>query len=520
MPRLAVFVRRFRALVRADPAGVRDGFVAHLLATATGLVAGLVLGSITGTLEALPGLLVLVPAAVGLRGNVFGALGSRCGTLVATGSFRLSRRRDTPVGQNLEASVALSLGMSLLLAVVAKAVAEAFGVQNSISVADFIVVSVVGALVPTAVVLAITVTIAAMGVRREWDVDNVSVPVVTAAGDVVTLPSLFLATYLIRDVPGWLPELLAVFCTAGGLAVLIVPLRSHLTILRRIVGESIPFLLVAGLVSTLAGITIQSRLGALSAEPALLIVIPPLLSLSGSLAGILSARLATKLHLGVIDPSRVAVGPVARRFDARVSDRGADLSRVGDRGRHPRCDHGTRKSRGMADDRGGHARGDAGNRTDLRHGLWRGSRDLPPRVGSRQQRRPHGVVDLRLLGGCILHGGAGYPWALLAEPPNNRLLMGDDRPPRNLKAMLSEAKDTSELMVDLAYAALFFDDEAMAAEVDELEERLRDLVHEMREICVLAARSPREAEQMSSVLHLVSAIERTRRTPRSTSSAS
>ena len=86
--------------------------------------------------------------------------------------------------------------------------------------------------------------------------------------------------------------------------------------------------------------------------------------------------------------------------------------------------------------------------------------------------------------------------------------VADDRPPRNLKAMLSEAKDTSELMVDLAYAALFFDDEAMAAEVHELEERLSDLVHEMREVCVLAARSPREAEQMSSVLHVVSAIER------------
>ncbi|MEI8002316.1 MAG: TrkA C-terminal domain-containing protein [Actinomycetes bacterium] len=83
-----------------------------------------------------------------------------------------------------------------------------------------------------------------------------------------------------------------------------------------------------------------------------------------------------------------------------------------------------------------------------------------------------------------------------------------DKPPRNLKAMLSEAKDTSELMVDLAYAALFFDDEAMANEVHELAERLRDEVHEMREICVLAARAPREAEQMSSVLHLVSAIER------------
>ncbi|HMF82547.1 MAG TPA: TrkA C-terminal domain-containing protein [Acidimicrobiia bacterium] len=84
----------------------------------------------------------------------------------------------------------------------------------------------------------------------------------------------------------------------------------------------------------------------------------------------------------------------------------------------------------------------------------------------------------------------------------------DEKPPRNLKAMLSEAKDASELMVDLGYAALFFDDLAMAEEVMELEERLEALVHEMREVCILAARSPHDAEQMSSVLHVISSIER------------
>ena len=83
-----------------------------------------------------------------------------------------------------------------------------------------------------------------------------------------------------------------------------------------------------------------------------------------------------------------------------------------------------------------------------------------------------------------------------------------DERPRNLKAMLSEAKDTSELMVDLGYAALFFGDERMADEVRELEERLTELVHEMREVCVLAGRSKRDAEQIASVLHVVSAIER------------
>ena len=85
--------------------------------------------------------------------------------------------------------------------------------------------------------------------------------------------------------------------------------------------------------------------------------------------------------------------------------------------------------------------------------------------------------------------------------------MPDDTP-RNLKAMLSEAKDASELMVDLGYAALFFGDADMAEEVQELEERLSGLVHEMREVCVLAARSPHDAEQMSSVLHVIATIER------------
>jgi len=74
--------------------------------------------------------------------------------------------------------------------------------------------------------------------------------------------------------------------------------------------------------------------------------------------------------------------------------------------------------------------------------------------------------------------------------------------------MLVEAKDSSELMVDLAYAALYFGDPDMAEEVDRLEETLDELVHDMRAVCVLAARKPKEAEAMASVLQVVSAIER------------
>ncbi|MGZ4757690.1 MAG: potassium channel family protein [Acidimicrobiales bacterium] len=74
--------------------------------------------------------------------------------------------------------------------------------------------------------------------------------------------------------------------------------------------------------------------------------------------------------------------------------------------------------------------------------------------------------------------------------------------------MLSDAKNTSELMVDLAYASVYFGDPDMAEEVGELEEQFNELVHDMRAVCILAVRRPDEAEAMSSVLGVIGAIER------------
>ena len=85
--------------------------------------------------------------------------------------------------------------------------------------------------------------------------------------------------------------------------------------------------------------------------------------------------------------------------------------------------------------------------------------------------------------------------------------MRDGRP-QNLKEMLAEAKDTSELMVDLSYAALFYNSEDISEEVFRLEERLNDLVYDMRTLAILAARSPADSEQMAGILQVVQDIEK------------
>jgi mgtE-like transporter len=301
--------RRFRALVRSDPAGVGAGFVALVVSAFASLTAGLTLGAITGTLEELPGLLVLVPAAIGMRGNVFGALGSRLGTAIHAGTFSVSRRLDTVVGQNVAAALALSLSTSLVLAVLAKIVSVGFGVTGTISIADFLVISVVGGMLSSVVALFVVIGVTAACVRWEFDLDNVHTPIVTTVGDMVTLPSLFLATYLagIR----WVTPTVAGLCAVGGLAAVVVTQRARLLILRQIVRESVPVLALAGLVDVIAGITVEKRLESFAAFPALLVLVPPFLGQSGSLGGILSSRVSTKLNLGLVSPSRFSLRPVA-----------------------------------------------------------------------------------------------------------------------------------------------------------------------------------------------------------------
>jgi uncharacterized protein with PhoU and TrkA domain len=83
-----------------------------------------------------------------------------------------------------------------------------------------------------------------------------------------------------------------------------------------------------------------------------------------------------------------------------------------------------------------------------------------------------------------------------------------DEQPRNVKELLSEAKDVSELMVDLAYAAVFFNDEDLAGEVEVLEQQMDAYLRRLREVAMLAARSPEDAEAMADVLHVAAAMEK------------
>jgi mgtE-like transporter len=150
-------------------------------------------------------------------------------------------------------------------------------------------------------VLGLTLAIAAQSERRGWDMDNVAAPLITAAGDMVTLPALVIAALLV-DHPLVTP-VIGTVATLLAIAGVIAAWRTGLPLLRRIVAESLPVLLIAGLVDVVAGLTIEKRLESFLAFPALLVLIPPFLEDTGALGGIVASRLASKLHLGTVEPN-------------------------------------------------------------------------------------------------------------------------------------------------------------------------------------------------------------------------
>jgi len=281
---------------------LRQGFVALFLSSTGELVAGLALASIAGILNELVGLAVLIPAAIGMRGAIFGAMGSRLSTAIQTGLFSFNLRRGV-LAENVQAAAVLSLISGIFLAFAARLLCDFLGVRTELSVFDYVVISTVGGTLAGVLLLGITVVVARLSVARGWDMDNIAAPMITACGDILTLPAIVLATFLI-NIPVF-SSVLAGLLILFAVGVMVVAFRIGAPSLRRILAESLPILALTGTVTILVGVALQDREEQFFTLLALSTLLPAFLQEGGALGGILSSRLSSKIHLGLLSPRGV-----------------------------------------------------------------------------------------------------------------------------------------------------------------------------------------------------------------------
>jgi len=80
--------------------------------------------------------------------------------------------------------------------------------------------------------------------------------------------------------------------------------------------------------------------------------------------------------------------------------------------------------------------------------------------------------------------------------------------PISVRDLITEMKDLSELMIDLAYSAALFNSRPLAEEVIEMERRVDNLAYLLDMSAMVAARDPRDAESLVAVSMVASAADK------------
>lgn len=182
-------------------ASYREGFPAIAASAVGGLLAGVILGGMDAQLEALPGLLVLVPALLATRGNVYGTFASRIASGLHQGLVDPQIRPD----DRLQAAAAAAMSNNLLASGLAAVLTVAILRELGRPVADLPVllgIAILAAFLAGLVLSAVVVVVMMLGFRRGIDPDTLVGPLVTTTGDVIGIGFLLVAVELALSLGG------------------------------------------------------------------------------------------------------------------------------------------------------------------------------------------------------------------------------------------------------------------------------------------------------------------------------
>ena len=281
---------------------IKEGLIALLICAIGDLVAGLILGRMTFFLETFPGLLVVIPGAIGMRGNIFGSFASRLSTSLHIGLISPEFEFSEDLNNNIFASFVLTLVLSIFLGIVAKIFCILLH-YPSMELIDFILICTIAGLISNLIMLPITMIVSFKSFEHGWDPDNITSPIIAAFGDLFTLPaiiaSIFILNYL--DVNFIVKDaVLAIILIAVIISFVYCYRMSDET--RTILRQSTPILLLCSFLGGSAGGILNSSVETLLTNPSLLALVPLFSGESGSLISILGARLSSGLHSGLVEP--------------------------------------------------------------------------------------------------------------------------------------------------------------------------------------------------------------------------
>jgi mgtE-like transporter len=163
-----------------------------------GILAGSTLGVMTDLLEQIPGLIVVIPAIIAMRGNISTAFGSRLGSAYHLGVIDADNMWNKELKQNIIGSLVLSFITSILIGIIAYFSSVLLGVTPDLLM--LITIVILAGIVSAIILTIMTVIIIYLVFKRGYDPDNITGPALATFGDIVTMLCIFGSASLVVGV--------------------------------------------------------------------------------------------------------------------------------------------------------------------------------------------------------------------------------------------------------------------------------------------------------------------------------
>jgi len=175
---------------------IRQSLPLIILCGLGGIVAGSTLGVMTDLLTSIPGLIVVIPAIIALRGNISTAFGSRLGSAYHLGIIDADNIWNIELKQNIIGTIILSFFTSIIIGFLAYISSIFIGIYPD--PVKLILIVIIAGFISGLILTQLTIIIIYAVFRRGYDPDNITGPALATFGDIITMLCIFGTAILVE----------------------------------------------------------------------------------------------------------------------------------------------------------------------------------------------------------------------------------------------------------------------------------------------------------------------------------
>ena len=172
----------------------KEIFSVEIISITGGLLAGLLLSLYIDKIYLIPGIFILLPGFLEMRGNISGSLSSRLSSGMFLGVLKPKLKRNRILKGNILASIILVILVSVILGSVAYIASL---LVFNVNYPQIILISFVAAALSNIIEIPLTVLTTFWLFKKGHDPNNIMGPYVTTTGDIISIASLLIAILFI-----------------------------------------------------------------------------------------------------------------------------------------------------------------------------------------------------------------------------------------------------------------------------------------------------------------------------------